>query len=389
MKILAILHGFGLKEGNVTGPFSEVLEKIAELGNEVHVVAPGPKTETFRQKIGHGVIFLHQIEKSNSLYKKLILFPRMALEGIKIKKQYGIDVVHSHIHGLSAFVAMFISRMTGTPHAHWHCEDLYRYYREALLDSGVIHAIRSYLTLVLGMKSANLIITCTDATLECDEKLFGISRNKFRKIPNSVSLERFRPDAPTLDLIRRYNLKGKRVILYVHRLAIRKGPHYLMGALPKIRKKIDNTMCIFVGEGPEEENLKKLAKELEVDDMTIFAGSVPTGSLPPYFAACDVYVMPSEIEGFGRTLAEAMASKKPIVATRVGGVPEVALEDEIALLVPPKDPDALAEATINILTDKKLADKLASNGLKRAKKLYSHERIAKMFLEVFNELIKK
>jgi glycosyltransferase involved in cell wall biosynthesis len=389
MKILSVLHGFGLKEGNVSGPFSEVLMKLAEFGNEIHVIAPGPSVKTIEQRIGKGRITLHQLEKPPSPVGKLLYFFKMIAKGIHIKKKYGIDVVHSHIHGMSAFVAMSIARATGTPHTHWHCEDLYKYYRDALLEAGVAHAIKSYLTLVIGMKSADLVITCTDATLECDKKIFGIPTSKFRIIPNSVSLDRFNQDVDASEVNRRYNTKGKKVILFVHRLAPRKGPEYLIRALPKIKEEVPNILCILVGDGPQRKQLEELARELGVYNITIFAGSKPTGEIPQFFSACDVYVMPSEIEGFGRTIAEAMACRRPVVATRVGGVPEVVVDGKTGLLIPPRDPEAIAEATTRLLKDKKLSNKLAENGFKRARELYSLDRVAGMFESVFQELVGK
>jgi glycosyltransferase involved in cell wall biosynthesis len=84
-----------------------------------------------------------------------------------------------------------------------------------------------------------------------------------------------------------------------------------------------------------------------------------------------------------------MACRRPVVATRVGGVPEVVVDGKTGLLIPPRDPEAIAEATTRLLKDKKLSNKLAENGFKRARELYSLDRVAGMFESVFQELVGK
>jgi len=143
---------------------------------------------------------------------------------------------------------------------------------------------------------------------------------------------------------------------------------------------------LIVGNGPQKKYLEYLSKQIRIADQTIFVGKVPSKDLPQFYSACDVFVMPSVVEGFGRVLIEAMASERPIVTTKTGGVPEVATEGESAILVPIKDPKALANAIIMILKDKKLALKLAQNGRRRAVNFYSHKHVAQLYLEVFKEL---
>jgi glycosyltransferase involved in cell wall biosynthesis len=136
-----------------------------------------------------------------------------------------------------------------------------------------------------------------------------------------------------------------------------KGLEYLVTAMREVRKRIPEARAIIVGDGPERRCLDALVRRHGLEEGVTFLGSVPDAW--GVLSAIDVFVLPSVKEGLPYALLEAMAVGKPIVATRVGGIPEVARDGRCALLVPPKDPQALSEAICQLIQDPAFSARLA------------------------------
>jgi glycosyltransferase involved in cell wall biosynthesis len=151
------------------------------------------------------------------------------------------------------------------------------------------------------------------------------------------------------------------VVLAVGRLAPQKGFATLLSAVPLWRDLQPRPLVTIVGEGPLEAQLKRQAAELGLS--VDFAGS--RRDVPALLAAAGVFVLPSLWEGQPLILQEALRAGVPVVATRVGGIPELTGEDA-ALLVPPGDPGRLAAAVREVLTDSGLAARLRMAALQRA-----------------------
>jgi len=156
-------------------------------------------------------------------------------------------------------------------------------------------------------------------------------------------------------------------ILFVGRLIERKGLPYLIEAMAELRQHLPATLDV-VGTGRQRAALEQLATECGVADAVRFAGRVGDRELAQLYAASDVFVLPSivdrrgDTEGLGVVLLEAMSYGRPVVATNVGGIPDIVRHEQTGLLVPQKDPHALAEALHRLLTDRDLAERLGAAG---------------------------
>ncbi|AMM53806.1 glycosyltransferase family 4 protein [Pyrococcus kukulkanii] len=211
-------------------------------------------------------------------------------------------------------------------------------------------------------------------------------------IPNGVDDELFKPlsEDEKADVKEKLGLEG-RVVLYVSRMSPRKGPHVLLNAFQRIVEEADDVTLVMVGTGEMLPFLKAQAKFLGIERRVRFLGYVPGEILPKLYASADVFVLPSiTSEAFGIVILEAMASGVPVVATTVGGIPEVVQESGSGVLVPPGDEVALERAIIKILSDKNFANKLGKAGRKAVEKEYSWkvvvEKIEKVYEEVLNSL---
>ncbi len=141
-----------------------------------------------------------------------------------------------------------------------------------------------------------------------------------------------------------------RLVLYVGRLSPEKGVPHLLEALGLARRRIAGLRLVVIGCGPLEGQLRSQVERLGLAESVRFVGRVPNAELPVWYRAAEVTVMPSLREGFGLVAVESLACGTPIVASRVGGTTDIARAFECGVLVPPRDPPALADAIAAVLS---------------------------------------
>jgi glycosyltransferase involved in cell wall biosynthesis len=178
--------------------------------------------------------------------------------------------------------------------------------------------------------------------------------------------------------------KGEKLLLSVGRLSQEKAHQDLLEALRLLsasRPDLDWRLAV-VGEGPERARLEDAAAPFH--GCVTFAGQI--SDVRAYYAAADLFVLPSHSEGSPNVLLEAMAARLPIVATAVGGIPEIVTGDEHALLVPPRQPDALARAIERMLDSPELAARLVEAAAARIAHKYSPEARTRHLAELYARL---
>jgi glycosyltransferase involved in cell wall biosynthesis len=180
---------------------------------------------------------------------------------------------------------------------------------------------------------------------------------------------------------------GESVILSVGRLSREKAHIDLIQAFKSLgeTKPELSLKLIIVGDGVERARLETAVESLSCKDRVIFTGQV--GHVQPFYSMADLFVLPSHSEGSPNVLLEAMAANLPIVATAVGGVPEIVRHNDSALLVPPNDPAAMATAIATLLTDNKLAQRLASNAATLVDTQHTPENYARSLIDIYREAI--
>lgn len=156
----------------------------------------------------------------------------------------------------------------------------------------------------------------------------------------------------------------------------------LLRALPDILKAFPETYLLIGGEGPLAAQLQQEAKSLGIEEHVRFLGQVR--DVPAFMTAIDIFAFTPAVEGFGSVLLEAMARGVPIVTTRVGGIPEVLVHHESALLMPPRDPANVATAVGRLLNDAGLAARLAQKALERVRE-FSVERMGEATEKIYLE----
>jgi len=180
-----------------------------------------------------------------------------------------------------------------------------------------------------------------------------------------------------------------RLIISIGRLSKEKAHGDLIEAFRLLGTTNPNPGCrlVIVGDGPERGGLETAARASGQNDRITFAGQV--SNVQPFYAAADVFVLPSLSEGSPNVLLEAMAAEVPIVATAVGGVTEIVADEESSLLVPPKNPPALAAAIDRVLQDSALAQRLTTVASALAAREHSPEAYARSLISLYREVIEQ
>jgi glycosyltransferase involved in cell wall biosynthesis len=180
-------------------------------------------------------------------------------------------------------------------------------------------------------------------------------------IHNGVDLDRYDHQEPCCTLRDEYGMEpGSQIVGVVARLEPEKGHPTLFEAWPTVLRAVPDAYLLVIGEGGQRAALEGLARELRIAHRVVFTGR--RDDVPAVTAALDVAVLPSYREAQGLTVLEAMALSRPVVASNVGGIPEMVEDGVSGLLVPPYDPAALAAAIVRLLTDHPFADKIARAG---------------------------
>jgi glycosyltransferase involved in cell wall biosynthesis len=212
----------------------------------------------------------------------------------------------------------------------------------------------------------------------------GRDTTAVRMIYNGVDLERYDHQEPCCTLAEEYGMEpGSQIVGVVARLEPEKGHPTLLEAWPAVLRKVPDAYLLIVGEGGRREELERQARDLRIAHRVVFTGR--RDDVPAVTAALDVAVLPSYREAQGLAILEAMALSRPVVASNVGGIPEMIEDGVTGLLVPPRDPAALAAAIVRLLKDHSLADTLARAGHDLVHDRFCIELMVKAVEEIYDE----
>ncbi len=175
------------------------------------------------------------------------------------------------------------------------------------------------------------------------------------------------------------------MVMTMGRFSPDKGHECVLETARLLAAPLPNLHWVLAGEGDQRADLEARCRDLGLDGRIRFPGWLT--DVPRALAGCDLFVLPSVREGFGRVLVEAMAMRKPVVAARTGGVPEVVVPGETGILVPPRNPEALAQAVRAMIANPKLAEYFGQNGRHRAEERFSLSRHVQAVSHVYDALV--
>ncbi|MDZ7289951.1 MAG: GT4 family glycosyltransferase PelF [candidate division KSB1 bacterium] len=229
------------------------------------------------------------------------------------------------------------------------------------------------------------VLSVSEVLRENLHKNFGFPQARIRVIANGVDLGRFEVSPNGVDYKARLGLPSEALVIgAVGRLVPVKAYPILLKASKLVFREIPNAYLMVVGEGPLYEELKKMANDYDMADHVRFLGG--RKDVPEILRALDVFVLASESEGMSNTILEAMASGLPVVATAVGGNPELVVHGETGLLVPPNHPNAMAAAILKLLRDPEQRQQMGRLGHQRIVEKFSLEAMVRNYAKIYIEL---
>jgi len=238
------------------------------------------------------------------------------------------------------------------------------------------------------LPKADLVITVCNAFARELSTVARVAPERIRVQHNSIRPVS-RPAAEDVRALReRLGIaENELVILSVGRLSKEKAQADLITAFKQLCVTNPDLNCklVIVGDGPERKSLESSSSQSGLAQRIIFAGQV--SDVQPFYAMAEVFVLPSHTEGSPNVLLEAMAANVPIVATAVGGVPEIVANEESALLVPANDPAGLAAAIARLLIDADLALPLTKNASELVMKNHSAQEYVRSLIRIYDEVV--
>ncbi|ODS34147.1 MAG: putative glycosyltransferase [Candidatus Scalindua rubra] len=173
----------------------------------------------------------------------------------------------------------------------------------------------------------------------------------------------------------------------VGRLVPVKGHTYLIKAIQKVIKVIPKARFLFIGDGELKSELSEEIKSLGLQENIFLLGA--RRDIATTLSCINIFLLPSINEGFGMVLIEAMAAKKPVIATNVGGIPEVVIDGKTGILIPPKDTEGFSSAIIKLYNNPELSKRMGLAGYRRTKNIFNIETTVHELEDLYSELIKE
>mgnify|MGYP001770757593 CR=1 FL=1 len=374
MKIIHVIHSYWPVVGGIENAVKSLAEEQAKLGHEVHVVASAYGTGDRPREEVVNRVNIHRIKAV-----RLMGYPDLTLplEYPNILKD--ADIVHGHSQN-----SLFTVKMLEYARKHGVKTAIYFMAIDALDDhpNPIIRLIGP----IYARKNLYKAIETTDIKLAKSIRDVKMLREKYHVddvyyVPDGVS--DYIINAPNMaeEFRGRYGINGPFVV-YVGRLHPMKGIHVLIKAMAHVVREVKDAKAVIVGPG-DQKPYRQLANKLGLNNAVVFLGYVDEDAKIGAIDASTALVLPSisnYVEVFSIVTSEAWARQKPVIASAVGELPYRIRHMENGILVPPKDPKALANAITTLLNDKELAKKVGARGREEVK---TWSEIAKQINELY------
>jgi glycosyltransferase involved in cell wall biosynthesis len=372
----------------------EQVRALIALGHDVRVVSPkgwvppglGP-WRSYRDVPGTDVL-----DGVPVLYPRKLTLPRNLLGPLnadamrlaiarplrRVHRRWPFDVVHAHMLVPDGWAAAAVGAELGVP-------VLATAHRADVLDLPA-RGPRSAARVAEAVERVDQIMTVSQAIRAAAES-HGRPRRPIAVVPNGADTAVFHPRDAAETRARLGLPADEPIVTYVGKLVERKGVDTLVEAMGLLaRRPAGAPLLVAAGIGEMRASLEARAAQLGLGERVRFVGKVAHDDVALWMAAGDVFVLPSLSEGLPTVVCEAMACARPVVATAVDGTPEIVRDGETGFLVPPREPQALADALARVLDDPPLAARFREAALEIALETYTWEANARRCERLYAEL---
>ncbi|MFH1787848.1 MAG: glycosyltransferase family 4 protein [Candidatus Altiarchaeota archaeon] len=385
MKVCMVATDFPVKRGGSSVTYggagacmAQLVGGLLEKGVDVSVVTrreDGEYAEVFEAPV-YRTDFLDLGFRSAKITHAVTVLPALK----RVVKEGGFDVVHSH-NPPAAFPAQIAANKNGVPHV----TTMHGPWANVRLNPA-----SRYLCSLLEARTLRDAdyVTCDSRRLAHDViDWYGIDDAKVYAIQNAVEGDVFTPNIASKSVAREMlGIESEdRLVLYTGRFLVEKGVTYLMDAIDEVVAEVDDVSFLLVGGGYDERAVEKSLAGIKSRDKVITIPYVKYESMPYTYLASDVLVQPSLAEGLSRSILEAMACGLPIIATDVGGNPEL-VSSENGVLVKPRSAGDIAGAVKTVLSDEGLRARMGGNSRKRVLADFSVNNRVESFMRLYGRL---
>ncbi len=404
MKICVLTHTFPRDKKDTAAAFMrEFCSGLADKGNKVVVLTPfdvrfkksKDAVQVFTYKyiwpvkfslLGYSRTMEADIKLKRSafmLVPMMVVFGSIAL--YKLVKKERIEIISVHWILPNGLIAFIVSKLTGIPYTvTLPGTDAYLAGRFKLLGF-ISKLIANHASGIFSNSPWHLdkIIKLGVVPKISDVITYPVNTNKFRPLKNKMEYLRQKLNLKKTDF----------VVLAVGRLVYKKGFEYLIKAMGKITKKIPNVKLIIGGEGDLYTKLKSLIKQKNLDNKIQLLGTLSRDEIVYYYNLADIMVTPSVVDAEGNidgrpvVILESMACGKAQIVTNLPGISDSLINNQNALLVPQKNPSALADAVIQLLLSPVLRKKMGEKNRQLAIRHLSVKEVGQKYRHYFNDII--
>ena len=361
-------------------------DHLAAQDVDVHVLARGREESPAEEEMD-GVL-IHRVrepERPRELGEFVTWIERMNADmlaaGVEVGDRYDFDVVHGHDwlvasagdHLANRFRAPFVVTIHATEYGR----------HQGYVDKhpqSYIHEVERWMA-----NRADRLITCSAYMREHVADIFGLEESRISVIPNGIDPSELVP-VDDLDTLRaRFAQPDERLVLLVGRLVYEKGFQLALEALPGLIERLGNVRFIIAGSGTAEQELRRQAHDLGLDEHGTFLGWIGDDVLHSLYRIADLTVVPSIYEPFGLVALEAMASGCPCLVADTGGLREVVPNEDVGLRFRSRDPQSLGQMAERLLTDVELRDRLVAEASEHVLS-FDWADVARQVAQVYDEV---
>lgn len=389
MKIALFTDTYEPFISGVTTSIKMLKEALEDMNHEVYIVTANLENRKFKYDKNNKIIYIPGI-KTNIYDARLTKF--YSIKAMKIIKSWNLDIIHSQTEFGIGLFSRIVAKKLKIPVVHtYHTmyEDYVYYITHGHFDN-LAKKVVVKMTKYYCEKKCDQVIVPTEKIKDLFINKYNITKN-INVIPTGIDLTRFKLNDKIIKdvtkLKKKFKLNDNNFIIgSVGRIASEKSFDKLLKNAHALISENSNIFVMLVGDGPELGNLKKLAKELNIEKNVIFTGKVPYDEVPSYFNLFDVMTSFSTTETQGLTILEGLAAKKPTLCVNDESFKDTIENNYNGYLF--NDDFEFRKYVITLMHDKKLYDNLSKNAFNSIYK-YSKEVFASEVLKVYHKAIEK
>ena len=382
-RICLVTHFFPPHMGGIEKVSYEQSKRLTKSGYKIDVLTS--KMKGRNEHPAKGVRVFHY-SPLNLAERIGVPYPILSIEAYKKFTQVikNCDLVHAHGHVyMSSYLAGKVAKKYKKPFILTQHNTFIDY-------QSLLNIFEHLNDLTIGkavLKDADRIITVSKKTMEYVRRL-GADRSKTSVIYNGVDIDTFHPENKGESRKKLGLPKNRNIILSVRRLVYKNGLDTLIESVPLVARNHPDTLFIVAGKGPSKKLIEDRIKEQGIEDNIKLTGFVPDRLLPVYYDAADYFVLPSASgEGLPLVLLEAMACGLPVIATTVGGTPEIVKHMKNGVLVPPRNPEAMAETISKLLSEERLGPAIGEEARRIVEDRFTWEKNLRQLQSIYSEFL--